>query len=209
MHLALMRRITAVIVTKGDVDLEPILATLPYDRVEVWDNSKTVLDAKTFGRWLAAERIPAELFYFQDDDVLFTEHERLLREHEETGQMATLNMPSPWYERVQTSWEPVGRPLGMFGAGCIVPRYLMKGAFAPYLRHFHSDDLFLELCDLVGGTFMPWRRVDLGYEILPQASYGDRIATSPGHSERRLEMRRRVAALVAQEAGRPRAQLVS
>lgn len=200
MALGMIHRIAAVIVTKGDVDLEPIIDTLPYDRIEVWDNSKTVLDAKTFGRWLAAERIPSELFYFQDDDVIFTEHEALLREHAKTGSAATLNMPSPWYERVQHSWADTGRMLGMFGGGSIVPKYLMRGAFAPYLRHFHSDDLFLELCDLVGGTFMPWRRVDLGFEVLPQATWGDRIATSPGHSERRAAMRARVAALVAKQA---------
>lgn len=195
------RGIAAVLVTKGDVDLQPIIATIPKQwPVHVWDNSKTVLDAKTFGRWLAAERVSAEWLFFQDDDVLFTEHDALVRAHRQAPQMATLNMPSPWYEKVQASWAPVGRPLGMFGGGSIVPKYLAKGAFAPYLRHFHSDDLFLELCDLIGGTFIPWRRVDLGFEILPQAEWPDRIARAPGHSARRLEMRRRVKALVAQQA---------
>jgi hypothetical protein len=86
----------------------------------------------------------------------------------------------------------------MFGGGCLVPRHLARDAFAPYLKHFHSDDLFLELCDLIGGTFMPFKRVDLGFEILPQATYPDRIATSPGHIERRAAVRQRVAAIVAE-----------
>lgn len=188
--------IAAVLVTKGDVDLAPILSTLPYGSVHVWDNSKTVLDAKTFGRWLAAERIPSRLFYFQDDDLIFTQHDELIAQHLESGSMATVNMPSPWYEKVQESWALTGRPLGMFGGGSIVPKYLMRAAFAPYLDRFPADNLFLELCDLVCGTFMPWRRVDLGFKILPIANAPDRIATSPGHTERRLRMRERVTELV-------------
>ena len=192
-HLALSD-VTAILVTKGDVDLQPILDSLPYRDVRIWNNADTVLDAKTFGRWLCAESPGTErVWYFQDDDVIFRDHDALLREHRPG--LATLNMPSPWYESVQASWEPLY--LGMFGGGALVPRYLARAAFAPYLERYGCDDLFLELCDLVAGTFIPWHRVDLGFETLPQATAPDRICRRPGNEARRELMRGRVHELFA------------
>jgi hypothetical protein len=193
-HLALTD-VTAILVTKGDVDLQPILESLPYRDVRIWNNATTVFDAKTFGRWLCAESPGTEkVWYFQDDDLIFRDHDALMKNHRQG--LATLNMPSPWNEWVQESWEPTGRQLGMFGGGALVPRYLARAAFAPYLAKYPSDDLFLELCDLVAGTFMPWHRVDLGFETLPQATWPDRICRKPGRYERREEMRDRIAGLL-------------
>lgn len=196
-----LNEISAILVTKGDVDLQPIIDTLPYKDIHVWDNSKTVLNARTFGRWLAAERAPGRVFYFQDDDLIFRDHMTLISAYRPG--LATVNMPSPWYGRVQASWAPTGRQLGMFGGGCLVPRYLARAAFAPYLERFPSDELFLELCDLVAGTFLPWRRVDLGFDVLPQATWPNRIATAPGHTARRLQMRRRITSILEHRKTQP------
>lgn len=206
MRLALSD-VSAVLVTKGDVDLQPIIDTLPYRDVHVWNNAAAPFDAKTFGRWLCAFNAPNRVWYFQDDDVIFRDHAALLKAHR--AGLATLNMPPPWYERVQESWRPTGTGLGMFGGGALVPHYLARAAFAPYLAQYPSDALFLELCDLVAGTFIPWRRVDLGFEILPQATAPDRIARSPGHAERRAEMLKRVRKLVRERKRAERAGVVA
>lgn len=182
--------ISAIIVTKGDVDLQPIINSLPYKDIHIWNNSETVLDAMTFGRWLCAERVPGRVYYFQDDDLIFTRHMELIHEHQQG--LATLNMPAPWNDWVQESWKSTGRPLGMFGGGALVPRYLAKAAFAPYLARYEPDKLFLELCDLVAGTFIPWHRVDLGFDVLPQATWPNRICRLPNRYDRRDEMRKRI-----------------
>src|SRR5262245_25366483 len=49
------RDVSAVIVTRGNVDLQPILDTLPYDDIVVWDNSKRPTDLKILGRYEALE----------------------------------------------------------------------------------------------------------------------------------------------------------
>ena len=45
--------ISAVIVTRGDVDLRDILDALPYQDVVIWDNSQRPEDQKCYGRYLA------------------------------------------------------------------------------------------------------------------------------------------------------------
>lgn len=63
--------VTACLVTRGDqpMMLERIRASLIFDRVIVWDNSRHP-DWKCAGRYMAAALAPTELVYFQDDDVI-------------------------------------------------------------------------------------------------------------------------------------------
>ena len=181
--------VTAVIVTRGDVDLTPILETLPFDDVVIWDNSQRQVDAKCYGRFLAIEEAENETIYFQDDDLIFTAHDELLAVYE-PGQI-TSNMPSPWYER--TNYDTLRCCL--VGAGSLVPRDLPEQAFSRYLSECPMDDLFLDYCDQVFGMLSPGKRYDFGYEILPYAEAPGRIYTSPGASERKAEIQRRVLAI--------------
>lgn len=178
--------VTAVIVTRGNVDLEPILATLPYDDVVVWDNSRHAFDSKCYGRFLAIGEAKNEVIYFQDDDILFTEHEVLLAAYE-PGRI-TANMPSPWYET--NGYDKLG--CALVGAGSLVPRDLPWPALDRYLAEYPADDLFLTYCDLVHGILTPSKRFDFGYTILPYASAPGRIYTTPGAAERRAEFLARV-----------------
>ena len=79
--------VTAVIPTRGDVDLAPILATLTgYREVIVW-----VSQDGCWGRYLAMKAARTELVYTQDDDLIFTAHQQLLDLHS-PGRI-TANMP--------------------------------------------------------------------------------------------------------------------
>jgi hypothetical protein len=176
------KEVSAIIVTRGDVDLAPILATLPYGEVVIWDNSERERDAKTFGRFLAIAEAKNDVIYFQDDDVIFTEHEQLLAAYE-PGQL-TANMPSPWYE--ECSYD-VFR-CALVGAGSLVPRDLPWEAFQRYLAEWPEDDLFLDYCDFVHGILTSSRRFDFGYTILPHASAPNRIYTQPGAYERKMSV---------------------
>jgi hypothetical protein len=86
-------RVSAVIVTRGDVDLNPILESIPeeYETI-VWDNgigsvSRRVMkhtlarivtgkgeldDFAVYGRYAAIDYASGDLIYVQDDDVLHT-----------------------------------------------------------------------------------------------------------------------------------------
>jgi hypothetical protein len=177
--------VSAVIVTRGDVDLSPILATLPYEDVVVWDNSKRKTDEGIYGRYLAIKQAKSKVIYFQDDDLLFTAHDELIAAYE-PGKIVA-NMPSPWYER--ESYDELG--CALVGAGALVPRALPQKALARYLKRYPLDDLFRTYCDIPVGILSPSKRVDLGYEILPCATAPNRVNLQPGQLERKRAMQRR------------------
>lgn len=178
--------VCAVIVTRGDVDLDPILSTLPYGDVVVWDNSKTEREWRCYGRYLAIGATDKQVIYFQDDDLIFTAHDALLRRYRQ-GRML-VNMPSPWYE--VAGYDKLDQAL--VGAGSLVDRDLPFPALNSYLASYPLDELFLNYADVVVGMLTPYERVDLGYEVLDYASAPGRIWTQPGAPERKQTMQNRV-----------------
>lgn len=70
--------VSAVLVTRGDVDLTPIIESLPYSEIVIWDNSTRMVDYGVFGRYVAIGEATRPLVYFQDDDCLVNCHEELL-----------------------------------------------------------------------------------------------------------------------------------
>ena len=171
--------VTAIIVTRGNVDLQPILDQLPYQETIVWDNSQRPEDQKCYGRFLAMHEATNDLIFLIDDDVVFTAHTELRAAHQ-AGRI-TANMPSPWYENAGYDQEQSVQ----VGAGSLMERHLPQAAFDAYLAQWPLDDLFLTYCDDIAGILTPSLRVDLGYEVLPHASDPRRIYTSPGSQEKR------------------------
>ena len=178
--------VCAVIVTRGNVALQPILATLPYDDVVVWDNSQQQREWRCYGRYLAVAETDKPVIYFQDDDLIFTAHDELMALYQ--PDCMVVNMPSPWYETC--GYDRLGQAL--VGAGSLVPRGLPFPALRSYLALYPLDELFLNYADVVVGMLTPFERVDLGYEVLPYASAPGRIYTSPGAAERKQTMQQRV-----------------
>ena len=181
---ASVRGVSAVIPTRGDVPLDEILATFPYDEVIVVE-----ADAGCFGRYLGIRQARHATVYTQDDDLIFDRHAELLAAHR-PGRI-TANMPSPWYER---SGYDVERSVQV-GAGALLDRWLPWPALQCYLERWPADRLYLDYCDDVVGILSPSARVDLGYRVLEVASAPGRIWTSPGAAERRAEMARRALQL--------------
>lgn len=177
-------KVSAVIVTRGNVDLEPILAPLPYSDVVIWDDRERGSKG-CYGRYLAMPEAKHDVIFFVDDDVIFTAHDELLAAYE--PDRITSNMPSPWYEAGQ--YDRLGCHL--VGAGSLVPRNLPWKAFKRYLEVWPEDDLFLTYCDQISGILNPGHRYDFGYEILPYASAPDRIYTQPGADLRKATVQRR------------------
>ncbi len=185
--------VSAVLITRGDVDLEPIISTLPYNDLVVWDATERSGDASCYSRYLAAEEAEHDVIYFQDDDLLFTAHDGLLDAYE-PGRLVG-NMPSPWWERER--YDQINCVLT--GAGALVDKDLWVAAFQRYWAEWPHDEYFETYCDHVGGILTPSTRHDFGYRILPHATAEGRINTSPGQALRKamvvnraLEIRERV-----------------
>jgi hypothetical protein len=74
--------VTPVLVTRGDVPLDQILATLPYAPAVIWDNSTRPYDAGVFGRYLALAEVTTPVAFVQDDDCIVRCHDELLAAYE-------------------------------------------------------------------------------------------------------------------------------
>jgi hypothetical protein len=181
----------AVIVTRGNVSLDPCLETIPYEQVVIWDNSKRSDDYRIFGRYAAIPELDKPVIYFQDDDVIFRAHKELLAAWEPGKAVA--NMDQAWVHGA--GYEDT---LVLLGAGSLVPVTLPAKIFSLYLKHHPFDhDLLLE-ADFAFGTLAPWKRVDLGYETREFADGPDRLYTQPWQTARKWDMIDRCRNLRAQ-----------
>jgi len=164
--------VSAILVTRGDVDLGPILSTLPFDDVIVWDNSIRE-DLGVYGRYAASAEAKHEVIYTQDDDVLVPCINQLLAAYE--PEVLTINHPSEW---------PLDIPWN--GKGGIYDRDLPTTAFERYLARYPFDRYFTHhVCDGVFGLLTKVKTIDGGHQNLPQAYREGRVSTTDGWYEER------------------------
>ena len=179
-------QVSAVIVTRGNVDLSPILATLPYDDVIVWDNSKRE-DLKILGRYEALKEAKHDVVYFQDDDVIFTAHNRLLAAYEPGVVVA--NMDDPWVQSCGY------HDMVMVGAGALADKNLFWPVIDRYLEHHPCDEEFMLEADFAVGTLVPGKKIDLGFLAREFADDPDRLYQQPGQTERKNLVRAKARAV--------------
>jgi glycosyltransferase involved in cell wall biosynthesis len=176
-----IKDIAAVLVTRGNVDMEPILATLPYDEIVIWDNSKRDHDLKVMGRYAAIPETTKPVIYWQDDDVVFTEHDRLLAAY--TPGMLVANMDEAWIDGA--GYRSL---VAMQGAGSLCDRDLPERVFARYFAEYPWDEEARTEGDFIFGVLAPSKVIDIGYETLPYTDDPDRLYTQPGQTERKWRM---------------------
>lgn len=149
--------VTAVLLTRGDVDLDPIRASLPYDRVIVWSSDRDTAEGYgMFARYLAIAEAITDVVYVQDDDCLFERHDELLAAFEPGTIVST-------YGHGENS-DGLDDFVLMHG-GAIFERELVAPAFERYLGHYWRDDAFYRYADLVFGGLTPFKHVDLEFAI--------------------------------------------
>ena len=177
--------VAACLVTRGDVDLSPILESLPYGEVVVWDNSVRE-NLRAFGRYQAAGETQADTIYVQDDDcVLSPAAHQLLEQSYRLAPAGTAvlhieeNRDVPWV-----------------GFGALIPRGLWEEPHARYLDRWPRDDDFLDFCDAIFTMQARVRRCYAGHRDLPWAEAASRTCNQPGYySERRPRMLGRIREL--------------
>jgi hypothetical protein len=169
--------VTAVVVTRGDVDLSPVVNSLIFSKVFVWNNSIADTDQMTYGRLLGALRAETEIIFSIDDDIV----------HSHENQLAILAAYSPmhltgcmWYD-----WSEGARRQGIEngyddlvfpGSGSISQRSLWEVAHARYLEHYPRDDFFRMWSDTIIGVISPTVQLDLRFDELDWGNNANRMA---------------------------------
>lgn len=185
--------VTAVLVTRGNVDMAPIIDPLPFNDVVVWDNSRRPEDLGPFGRYAAIREARNPVIYWQDDDVLFDRFDDLLAAYRPG--MCVTNMDAAWVEGAG-----YGDFVSMQGAGSLCDAWLPERVFAEYREHHPDDDDFLIEADFVFGCLVPFARVDVGYRTREFTDDADRLYTQVWQQSKKREAIERCRAIVAARA---------
>ena len=192
-----MHRVTAAIVTRGDVDLSPILDSFPDSwHVEIWNNADG-RDLAVWGRYVAARRPNGGLVYVQDDDCVLpaSSLEAIVDAHR-PGRLVS-NMPEPFRHDFY-----VGHCLVGFGA--VFEPALVDEAFARFWRGTATYAVTIETgwfrrtCDIAfTGMVDSPILVDLPYRNLPWATDETRMYRQPDHVGERKRMIQTVARILS------------
>jgi hypothetical protein len=169
--------VTAVIVTRGDVDLAPVLDSLVFDNVIVFDNSQEELDQMTYGRMLGALRAKTEVIYSQDDDIVHSPEQQM--------QILAAYSPAHLVGCMWQDWSDGARRQGIEdgyddlvfpGSGSISNVALWTAAHLRYLEHYEHDDFFRMWSDTIIGVISPTIQLPLVFEELDWGNNGNRMA---------------------------------
>jgi len=180
--------VTAVLVTRGDVDLDEILDTLIFDEVIVWDNSERP-DWKVAGRYLAALESNTDLVYFQDDDTIVPEETQLALLDEYTTQDIVAN----WGHGDDHGGYD---DLPLVCGGAIANKSACWDAIWRYGAVHGLDQAFMYECDFVVGVlYDDWEHVHLPFEIRDVAYNGERLADEPWQRDLKYELTTRARAI--------------
>jgi hypothetical protein len=170
-------KVSAVIVTRGNVDLQPVLESLIFEDVVVWDNSQGSRDEMTWGRALAVEQARYPVIYSQDDDIIHSRDNQLRIVYE--GYRPGVLTGCMWQE-----WSDGARAQGIeggyddlvfAGSGSIYDANIPGDAAALYLEKYPEDDFFRLWADTIIGIIAPTHQLDIRFDALPCAEDSDRM----------------------------------
>lgn len=205
--------VSAVIVSRGDVDLSEILDSLPRDwQKVVWDNSRRD-DLGVYGRYAAIEECEHDAIYVQDDDcVLAPEAIQELLRVAFTPRMIIRGpgddreIPEPIGPAIVANLPQRFRDTGFYddhclvGFGAIFHRDLPERAFTRFALSSHANgaiafgsngmdtSFFDRTCDVVFTALTPRILLDLPYTDLPWATDPSRMYRQPDHVGERARM---------------------
>lgn len=184
--------VSAVIVTRGNVDLTEIIESLIFGEVIVWDNSLEPRDEMTYGRALAIERAKHRVIYSQDDDILHTpEDQYRILEAYEPGMLTGCMWPE-WSAGAKAQGIPDGYDdLAFAGSGSIYDYDVPAKAAARYLAHLPLDDFFRLWCDCIVGVLAPNQNLPIMFVELAVADDPYRMCKQPDAATHKAEAIRR------------------
>lgn len=181
--------VTACLVTRGDVDLAPILDSLIFKNVIVWNNKERE-EKRTAGRYHATLEATTPVVWYQDDDVLVPKAtQRALLAAYEPG------LPTCVYGHGATPGGYDDLPLVCGGA--LVDRELPWRALNRYLDFHPADDAFLYYCDFAAGVlYEQFKHVRLPFDIeLEVAQHESRLCNQPFAADMKATVTERARAI--------------
>lgn len=134
----------------------PILATLPYDDVVVWNGRERDEHPGTYGRYLAMREAKHDVVYLQDDDCVFRHHDELLGAYE-PGVLTAVYGHGENADGLED--------VALVHGGAIVDREVSFRAFDRYLAAWPVDEGFYREADMIHGALCPSKQLPLPYEI--------------------------------------------
>jgi len=209
--------VSACLVTRGDLDMQPVIDSLPPSwEIVIWDNSGKILmrpgsndgdpramqrlwgvtaaDLSVYGRYAAIEYASHDLIWVSDDDVIVSDPQAIVDEWEHIAfhlgnhDFLAANMPKEFRHDGYTDSCLVG-----FGA-CFL-RDAPKRAFEKFFgtgkngQHYTRDHAHFNRCaDVVFTTLTPRVLVDIPKTDREMASDSNRMWRQPGHLDERTRM---------------------
>jgi hypothetical protein len=179
--------VSFVIVTRGNVNLNPVLSSLPKGvDVVVWDNSKLEgEDEKVYGRYCGINSARHSVIAVQDDDAIIEDWPGLIKQYEPG--VVTCNMG----DAHSAYYAPMG--LALVGFGAVFDRSFVRPTFDRYSAHFPMDELFLRECDRVFTALNHLRVVKIPYLSLPHEETTERMWRESRHAADLAAIRARIA----------------
>lgn len=171
--------VSAVIVTRGDVDLGPCLAGIEADEITIVRGHMGVWE-----RWEAVLSAKHRIVYTQDDDCV-VDFTAVAAEYE-PGKIVC-NMPG---------WKRPEYPdaIALVGWGAVMDRALVGLAIGRYAQRFEwMDALTRREADRVITGLSPLKLIDAPFVHLPHASGPGRMSSEKEHLARLREIRERIA----------------
>lgn len=178
-------KITAVLITKGDVDLEPILQSLlQFEDIIVYNKLEVEHDYLLYGRYTSMIGAKYDIIYTQDDDVI-TDPMKVCAEYKPGW--VTANVPPA--RRAEYS-----DGVTLVGWGSVFDRHLLN-AFDRYFEHYPIDELFLREADRVFTGLNRCRNIDVPIRHLQHAYASDRMGQESRHLSDLAAIRQRIYAI--------------
>jgi hypothetical protein len=198
--------VSAIIVTRGDVDLTQIVDSLPEEwEVVIWDNSvpsvrvpgvceftlPSIQDLSVYGRYAAIKHASHDLIFVQDDDCIVSNPQAIVDEWKrwsngvpeggKKGGHVVCNMPSEFRHDFY-------RDHSLVGFGAVFHRDAPFKAFSRRLWVGEDIPWFHRTCDIVFTALTPRVLVDVPKTNLWWAEDSTRMYRQPQHAEERTKM---------------------
>lgn len=177
-------QVSAVLVTKGDHDLSPIIESIKAAGIEdivTWNNAERE-DLSCYGRYAGIAEARHKIIYHQDDDLIAPVDGILARYRPRRDRWAIVAN-----NRLDEAW-----PLTAMG---VVFHRSLADCFRPYIKLYGEDADFYRVSDVIFAYQHPYRRISLGYTDLPWQTAPDRMHLQYDHYEVRIRARLRTLAL--------------
>lgn len=184
--------VSAVIVTRGNVDLTPVREQLIFDDIVVLDNSAEPEDLATSGILEAVQRAKHDVIFSLDDDIVHTaDSQRRIVSKYRPG-VLTGCMWAEWSEGARAQGIPNGYDdLVFYGSGAVYDRSLPAAAASRYLDHHPADWFFRLWFSCIFGVLAPTRQLDVRFYARACAEADYRMCNLPNAVEDKTEAIRR------------------